>query len=75
MVWLAALIALNLQTSFLAPPFGWALFFLKDAAPPQVATAMIYRGVMPFIAIQILAPVLLFNFPSIPTWLPEAIGW
>jgi tripartite ATP-independent transporter DctM subunit len=75
MVWLAALIALNLQTSFLTPPFGWALFFLKGAAPPQVTTAMIYRGVMPFIAIQVLALVLLFNFPSIATWLPEAIGW
>jgi tripartite ATP-independent transporter DctM subunit len=75
MVWLAALIALNLQTSFLTPPFGWALFFLKGAAPPQVTTAMIYRGVMPFIAIQVFALVLLFNFPVIATWLPEAIGW
>lgn len=75
MVWLAALIALNLQTSFLTPPFGWALFFLKGAAPPQVTTAMIYRGVMPFIAIQMLALVMLFSFPAIATWLPEAIGW
>ena len=75
MVWLAALIALNLQTSFLTPPFGWALFFLKGAAPPQVTTGMIYRGVLPFIAIQVLALVLLFNFPGIATWLPEAIGW
>ena len=75
MVWLAALIALNLQTSFLTPPFGWALFFLKGAAPPQVTTAMIYRGVLPFIAIQMLALIMLFNFPAIATWLPEAIGW
>ncbi|MDX8351805.1 TRAP transporter large permease subunit [Cognatiyoonia sp. IB215182] len=75
MVWLAALIALNLQTSFLTPPFGWALFFLKGAAPPQVTTAMIYRGVVPFIAIQVVALVMLFNFPAIATWLPEAIGW
>ena len=75
MVWLAALIALNLQTSFLTPPFGWALFFLKGAAPPQVTTAMIYRGVLPFIAIQVLALVILFNFPGVATWLPEAIGW
>lgn len=75
MVWLAALIALNLQTSFLTPPFGWALFFLKGAAPPEVTTKMIYRGVLPFIAIQCFALVLLFNFPSIATWLPEAIGW
>ncbi|MDX8347328.1 TRAP transporter large permease subunit [Cognatiyoonia sp. IB215446] len=75
MVWLAALIALNLQTSFLTPPFGWALFFLKGAAPPLVTTAMIYRGVLPFIAIQVVALVMLFNFPAIATWLPEAIGW
>ena len=75
MVWLAALIALNLQTSFLTPPFGWALFFLKGAAPPQVTTGMIYRGVLPFIGIQVFALILLFNFPGIATWLPEAIGW
>ncbi|MEL6521596.1 MAG: TRAP transporter large permease subunit [Pseudomonadota bacterium] len=75
MVWLAALIALNLQTSFLTPPFGWALFFLKGAAPPQVTTGMIYRGVLPFIGIQVVALVLLLNFPAIATWLPEAIGW
>ncbi|QHQ35325.1 TRAP transporter large permease [Algicella marina] len=75
MVWLAALIALNLQTSFLTPPFGWALFFLKGAAPPQITTAMIYRGVLPFIAIQALALVLLFFVPGIATWLPDAIGW
>ncbi|MBM7070171.1 TRAP transporter large permease subunit [Actibacterium sp. 188UL27-1] len=75
MVWLAALIALNLQTSFLTPPFGWALFFLKGAAPPSVTTGMIYRGVVPFIGIQAVALVLLFSFPAIATWLPDAIGW
>lgn len=75
MIWLAALIALNLQTSFLTPPFGWALFFLKGAAPPGVATTMIYRGVLPFIAIQAFALVLLFAYPQIATWLPQAIGW
>ncbi|MCV6598006.1 MAG: TRAP transporter large permease subunit [Mangrovicoccus sp.] len=75
MIWLAALIALNLQTSFLTPPFGWALFFLKGAAPPEVTTSMIYRGVLPFIAIQAVALVLLFTIPQIATWLPDAIGW
>lgn len=75
MVWLAALIALNLQTSFLTPPFGWALFFLKGAAPPEVTTNMIYKGVLPFIAIQAVSLVLLFAFPQIATWLPQAIGW
>ncbi|MEO1331080.1 MAG: TRAP transporter large permease subunit [Pseudomonadota bacterium] len=75
MVWLAALIALNLQTSFLTPPFGWALFFLKGAAPPGVTTSAIYRGVAPFIVIQLVALVLLFSFPGLALWLPEAIGW
>ncbi len=75
MVWLAALIALNLQTSFLTPPFGWALFFLKGSAPPAITTGMIYRGVMPFIAIQMVALVLLFTLPGIATWLPDLIGW
>jgi len=75
MIWLAALIALNLQTSFLTPPFGWALFFLKGAAPKGVTTSMIYRGVMPFIAIQAVALLLLFTIPGIATWLPQAIGW
>lgn len=75
MVWLAALIALNLQTSFLTPPFGWALFFLKGSAPPEVTTMEIYKGVLPFIAIQALAMVLLFNIPEIATWLPQAIDW
>jgi len=75
MIWLAALIAMNLQTSFLTPPFGWALFFLKGAAPKGVTTSMIYRGVMPFIAIQAVALLLLFTIPGIATWLPQAIGW
>jgi len=75
MVWLAALIALNLQTSFLTPPFGWALFFLKGAAPPQVTTTAIYRGVVPFIGIQLIALAGLFLFPDLALWLPEAIGW
>lgn len=75
MVWLGILVCLNLQTSFLTPPFGWALFFLKGTAPPEVTTGDIYRGVVPFIGLQILAVVLLFIFPSLATWLPAAIGW
>lgn len=75
MIWLAALITLNLQTSFLTPPFGWALFFFKGAAPASISTEMIYRGVVPFVGIQILALGLLIAFPSIATWLPQAIGW
>jgi len=75
MVWLAILVAMNLQTSFLTPPFGWALFFLKGVAPPGITTGDIYRGVIPFIALQMVALGLLFAFPEIATWLPKAIGW
>ncbi|MEM8950895.1 MAG: TRAP transporter large permease subunit [Pseudomonadota bacterium] len=75
MVWLAALVALNLQTSFLTPPFGWALFFLKGVAPPDVTTKAIYWGVLPFIVIQLIALIILFNVPGLALWLPAAIGW
>ncbi|MBK1698541.1 TRAP transporter large permease [Rhodovibrio salinarum] len=75
MVWLGVLVAMNLQTSFLTPPFGWALFFLKGVAPPGVTTGDIYRGVLPFIGLQILGLACLFFFPSLATWLPDAIGW
>jgi tripartite ATP-independent transporter DctM subunit len=75
MVWLAMLICVNLQTSFLTPPFGWALFFLRGVAPPQITTRDMYVGVLPFVAMQILAVALLFFFPPIATWLPKAIGW
>lgn len=75
MVWLAMLVCVVLQTSFLTPPVGWALFFLKGVAPPEVSTRDIYVGVMPFVALQLIALVALFKFPQIATWLPEAIGW
>jgi len=72
-VWLGIMIAINLQTSFLTPPFGFALFYLRGVAPPEVTTAQIYRGVMPFVAIQIFALVLLAIFPDLITWLPHKI--
>lgn len=75
MVWLATLICVNLQTSFLTPPFGWALFFLRGVAPPEVTTGDIYRGVIPFVGMQLLALALVFAFPGLSTWLPKAIGW
>lgn len=75
MVWVAVLIALNLQTSFLTPPFGWALFYLRGVAPPEVTTLDIYKGVVPFIGLQFFTVVIVFYTPSIATWLPKAIGW
>jgi tripartite ATP-independent transporter DctM subunit len=75
LVWLAMLICVNLQTSFLTPPFGWALFFLRGVAPPEVTTRHMYLGVMPFVMMQILAVVLVYFFPQIALWLPKTIGW
>jgi tripartite ATP-independent transporter DctM subunit len=74
-VWLCMLVAMNLQTSFLTPPFGWSLFYLRGVAPPQIRTSDIYRGVLPFIGIQAFGLVLVMIFPAIATWLPKAIGW
>ena len=72
-VWLGIMIAVNLQTSFLTPPFGFALFYLRGVAPPEVSTAQIYRGAMPFVAIQVLALLLLAAFPELATWLPGKV--
>jgi tripartite ATP-independent transporter DctM subunit len=72
-VWLGIMIAINLQTSFLTPPFGFALFYLRGVAPPSVTTGQIYRGAMPFVAIQLLALLMLAAFPELVTWLPEKI--
>jgi tripartite ATP-independent transporter DctM subunit len=74
-VWLAMLITVNLQSSFLTPPFGWSLFYLKGVAPPEVTIRDIYRGVVPFIALQGIALFLVFIFPEIALWLPKVIGW
>lgn len=75
MVWLSILVAMNLQMSFLTPPFGWALFFLKGVAPKGITTRDIYVGVLPFVVLQLVALAVLFRFPTLVTWLPEAIGW
>ncbi len=75
LVWLSTMICVNLQTSFLTPPFGWSLFFLRGVAPPEVTTSDIYRGIVPFVLMQIMALVLVFAFPALATWLPKAIGW
>jgi tripartite ATP-independent transporter DctM subunit len=73
-VWLGVMIAINLQTSFLTPPFGFALFYLRGVTDDSVKTATIYRGVIPFIIIQLLMLVLLAVWPEIATWLPSQVG-
>ena len=72
-VWLGVMMAINLQTSFLTPPFGFALFYLRGVAPDSVSTGMIYKGVIPFVIIQVLALALIAQFPAIATWLPKVI--
>ena len=72
-VWLGIMIAINLQTSFLTPPFGFALFYLRGVAPPEITTGQIYRGVIPFVGIQIFMLLLLAAFPELVTWLPDRI--
>jgi tripartite ATP-independent transporter DctM subunit len=69
-VWLGIMIAINLQTSFLTPPFGFALFYLRGVAPATVSTGEIYRGVIPFVGIQLLTLLVLAAFPGLVTWLP-----
>ena len=69
-VWLGVLIAVNLQTSFLTPPFGFALFYLRGVTPPEVATLDIYRGVVPFVVLQLAVMGLLVALPELATWLP-----
>jgi TRAP-type mannitol/chloroaromatic compound transport system permease large subunit len=71
MLWFAVLIALNLQTSFLTPPFGFSLFYLKAAAPPEIRMPQIYRGIIPFVLIQLFALVLVILFPQLTLWLPD----
>lgn len=73
MLWIAAIMALVLQTSFLTPPFGFALFFLKGSAPPGVTLGQIYRGIIPIVAIQLFVIALVITFPDIITWLPMQI--
>ncbi|QCO56671.1 TRAP transporter large permease subunit (plasmid) [Pseudorhodobacter turbinis] len=73
-VWLGVLVGVNLQTSFLTPPFGFALFYLRGVAPDTLPTSAIYKGIMPFVALQVIAIAILFAFPEIVTWLPRLIA-
>ena len=72
-IWLGIMIAINLQTSFLTPPFGFALFYLRGVAPDTIATSHIYRGVVPFIGLQLLLLALLVAVPGLTTWLPNQL--
>jgi len=67
------MMAINLQTSFLTPPFGFALFYLRGVAPPEVRTVEIYKGIIPFVIIQLLALIVLWHMPEVATWLPVAL--
>ncbi|MDO6562419.1 TRAP transporter large permease subunit [Amphritea sp. 1_MG-2023] len=72
-IWLGVMIALNLQTSFLTPPFGFALFYLRGVAPESISTMQIYKGVIPFIMIQLVALLALAQWPALATWLPHLV--
>ena len=70
-VWFAILVAVTLQTSFLTPPVGFALFYLKGVAPPGVSLAHIYQGIIPFVILQLIGLAIVFNYPALVTWLPS----
>jgi tripartite ATP-independent transporter DctM subunit len=72
-VWFCILLAVNLQTSFMTPPFGFSLFYLNSVTPPSITTAHIYRGIIPFVLMQLLGLLLVIFFPSLATWLPKAV--
>lgn len=72
-LWFAILVAMNLQTSFLTPPFGLALFYFRSAAPAEITTAILYRAIIPFVGIQLVALALVWAFPAIAIWLPQAL--
>lgn len=74
MLWIGILLAMNLQTSFLTPPFGFSLFYLKGVAPPEVTTGDVYRGIIPYIVIQVIALIAIILFPELVTWLPKALS-
>ena len=73
-IWLGIMIALNLQTSFLTPPFGFALFYLRGVAPKSINTYHLYKGVLPFIGIQLMVLMIIAKWPELTTWLPESLN-
>lgn len=72
-VWFCILLAVNLQTSFMTPPFGFSLFYLNSVTPPEVTTGHIYRGIAPFVALQVVALMIVIFYPSLATWLPKVV--
>lgn len=73
LLWFAMLVAVNLQTSFLTPPFGYSLFYVKGVAPPEISIRTIYRGIIPFVVLQLLGLALLIVWPSLVLWAPSAV--
>jgi TRAP-type mannitol/chloroaromatic compound transport system permease large subunit len=74
MAWFGTLVAVNLQTSFMTPPFGATLFYLKGTVPPGISMSDVYRGMWPFVAIQIIGLILCIAFPELVLWLPRKAG-
>ncbi|MCM0035815.1 MAG: TRAP transporter large permease subunit [Burkholderiaceae bacterium] len=72
-VWFGVMVGVNLQTSFLTPPFGFSLFYLRSVAPNSISTGMIYKGIIPFVCLQVIALAILFVFPELVTWLPKVL--
>ena len=72
-IWFCILIAVNLQTSFMTPPFGFSLFYLKAVTPPEISTGHIYRGILPFVLVQLVGLVIVVSFPILVTWLPSVV--
>ncbi len=72
-IWFCILIAVNLQTSFMTPPFGFSLFYLKAVTPPEITTGHIYRGIIPFVAVQLIGLLIVVFFPVLVTWLPTVV--
>ena len=73
LLWFAILIAINLQTSFLTPPFGFSLFYLKAVAPPEVRIQDIYSGIIPFVLLQVITIIIIIMVPELVTWLPDVM--
>jgi TRAP-type mannitol/chloroaromatic compound transport system permease large subunit len=75
MAWFATLVAVNLQTSFMSPPFGATLFYMKGTVPPSITMAHIYRGIIPFVVLQVMGLIVAMAFPEIALWLPRKVGF